>query len=189
MKRFVTSLTAFFTGLNVVPSFANSMPTLPASRPILDPPMPVTLRPLNLPGDNLFAGHRSHSSHSSHRSHRSSSGGGTTYRAPARTQPSAPSSLYGSGSSNPTDPGRAAIVSPTPAKPQTQLSDAEKKKLQVMRVQLALTSLGLYSGSIDGVLGPETRESITFFQRVKDLTPSGKMTSETLTALGVMAVK
>lgn len=58
-----------------------------------------------------------------------------------------------------------------------------------MRVQLALTSLGLYEGTVDGILGPKTREAITFFQTLKDLEPTGRMTTETLNALGVQAVR
>lgn len=184
MKRFITSLAAFLAGLPLTPASSNALPEL--ARPRSNPPEPVKLRPLNMPSDNLFAGHRSHSSHASHGSHRSSSGGGSTYRAPAARTPS---TLYGSGTSSPTDPGRPAIVSPTPTTPQVRLSDAEKRKLQVMRVQLALTSLGLYEGSVDGILGPKTRESIVLFQSLKDLTPNGQMTTETLNALGVMAVK
>src|SRR5262249_53865704 len=151
---------------------------------------PVTLRPLNLEGDNLFAAHRSHSSHSSHsshQSHRSGSGGSVapppTTESPAASPPPGAAPLV-PGTIQPTDPSRSA-----PGSPGTQLTPAEKRKLQIMRVQLALTGLGLYSGRIDGVLGDETKEALKHFQAVKGIAPSGLMTTETLNALGVPAVQ
>ena len=146
---------------------------------------PVSLRPLNIPADNLFAGHRSHSSHGSHRS---SSGGGYVpqYRPPAKQNFLLPDP----GTAQPTDPGRPAPVSPLPWRPATPtLTTQEKLTLQIMRVQIALTSLGLYSGSVNGVLDTATKESISRFQVVKGLTPNGLMTTETLNALGVPAVQ
>ena len=53
---------------------------------------------------------------------------------------------------------------------------------------MTLTTLGIYSGRIDGVLGDDTREGLKCFQIVKGLEPSGLMTTETLNALGVPAV-
>lgn len=40
----------------------------------------------------------------------------------------------------------------------------EKRRLQVMRVQVALTSLGLYNGRIDGFLNPETKSGLMLFR-------------------------
>lgn len=158
-----------------------------------DPIDPIALRPLNEPQDNLFAGHRSHSSHSSHRS---SSGGG--YSAPQREPTPTPRTPSESPSdrsltapqSRPTDPGRAAPVSPKP-KPATPapLTTAEKKTLQVMRVQIALISLGLYTGPVDGVLSGQTQEALKRYQIVKGIEPNGLMSTETLNALGVPAVQ
>jgi His-Xaa-Ser repeat protein HxsA len=152
---------------------------------------PVSLRPLNIPADNLFAGHRSHSSHASHASHRSGSGGGYVplYQPPPPKQyflPTPPAS----DSAQPTDPGRPAPVAPLPWRPATPtLTAPEKLTLQIMRVQIALTSLGLYSGSVNGVLDTATKESISHFQTVKGLPPNGLMTTDTLNALGVPAVQ
>ena len=212
MKRFVTSLVAFVSGMQVFSSSANTGDAEQKTEPLPFPPEPIGLRPLNYPGENMFAGHRSHSSHSSHRSHRShrsSSGGSSSYRAPSTSSSSSPTYEFYSGSSSPetpssngrilwdsrnyspTDSGRPALVSPEPSitAPKPKLDDKEKRKLQVMRVQIALKQLGLYNGEIDGILGPKTREAITFFQRVKDLTPNGRMTTETLNALGVKAIQ
>jgi His-Xaa-Ser repeat protein HxsA len=146
---------------------------------------PVSLRPLNVPVDNVFAGHRSHSSHRSHGSHRSSSGGGyyvPQYKPKQQLVPLPPA--------QPTDPGRAAPVEPLPwLAPNPNLTKSEKLTLQMMRVQIALTALGLYSGPINGVLDTTTKESISRFQIVKGLEPTGLMTTETLNALGVPAVQ
>ncbi len=68
------------------------------------------------------------------------------------------------------------------------LSLDEKRRLQIMRVQVALTSLGLYNGRVDGVLNAETKLGLEFFQDLKGLPKSGTMTTPTLNALGVPAV-
>ena len=61
-------------------------------------------------------------------------------------------------------------------------------KLQVIRVQIALTSLGLYDGRLNGVFSMETQEALKHFQAVKGIPESGLMTTQTLNALGVPAV-
>lgn len=178
---------------------------------------PVGLRPLNSPADNLFARHSSHSSHSSHRS--GSGGSSTysapapapapapsaapRYFTPTPSSPPAssftPQPIYTPAPSaepsqryQPVDPGRPAAVSPqtiriTPISP--TLSSAEKLRLQVMRVQLALLQLGVYDGEINGVLDSSTKESLKRFQIVKGYQPNGLMSTETLNALGVPAAQ
>lgn len=190
-------------------SHAATPPTMPTPAP--EPQDPVKLRALNLPGENLFAGHRSHSSHSSHRS---SSGGGYTVPspspAPVRRAVPAPAPYYSptpapatpqrfapSGSNQltppnqPVDPGRPAAVTPqpVPAPSPPSMTLSEKRRLQIMRVQIALTSLGLYSGSISGELTNETKDAIKRIQIVKGLPDTGQMSTETLNALGVPAVQ
>jgi His-Xaa-Ser repeat protein HxsA len=76
-----------------------------------------------------------------------------------------------------------------PAQAAPRLSMGEKRKLQIMRVQIALTSLGLYQGTVDGVLNDGTKESLTLFQNLKGIEPNGLMSTETLNALGVPAVQ
>lgn len=195
MKHLKTPLAFLGAWLSFVPGNSQGTPAdNPATAPSTDSFDPVSLRPLNRPGDNLFAAHRSHSSHASHRS---SSGGGS-YKAPAPPQPepsyrtpdsSSSSSLHGRGSNQPTDQGRAAAVSPMPAQAAPKLSMGEKRKLQIMRVQIALTSLGLYRGIVDGVLSDSTKESLTLFQNLKGIESNGLMSTETLNALGVPAVQ
>ena len=174
-------------------------PTMEVPSP--EPQDPVKLRAFNLPGENLFAGHRSHSSHGSHRS---SSGGGysvpSPQSAPAQRAVPAPAPpqwpetsqrFAPSGSNQPVDPGRPAAVTPQPAPAAAppEMTLIEKRRVQIMRVQIALTSMGLYSGSINGQLTNETKESIKLIQVIKGLPNTGLMTTETLNALGVPAVQ
>lgn len=70
-----------------------------------------------------------------------------------------------------------------------ELSREEKLKLQIMRVQIKLNSLGLYNGVIDGVMGAQTVQALKSFQALKSLPQTGRMTTDTLNALGVPAVK
>jgi peptidoglycan hydrolase-like protein with peptidoglycan-binding domain len=58
-----------------------------------------------------------------------------------------------------------------------------------MRVQIALTSLGLYTGAVDGILGDGTKEALKRFQTIKGIEPKGLMSTDTLNALGVQAVQ
>ena len=51
-------------------------------------------------------------------------------------------------------------------------------------IQRALSKAGYNPGPIDGVIGRETMEALTRFQKARDL-PAGKVTMETLQALGV----
>ncbi|AJD46590.1 peptidoglycan-binding domain 1 protein [Isoalcanivorax pacificus W11-5] len=57
-----------------------------------------------------------------------------------------------------------------------------------MRVQIQLNAIGLYNGSIDGILGQQTQNALKLFQRIKELPESGMMTDATLQALGVSPV-
>jgi His-Xaa-Ser repeat protein HxsA len=197
MKKATTTLTMLISSL--LASIGKSEATVAPNIPDENAPSkePVSLRPLNLPGDNLFAAHRSHSSHASHRS---SSGSG--YAPPATPDPQKQQQQEGSMSpvpgqqlapsrgAQPTDPGRAAPVTPTPRAPAApQLSMEEKLKLQIMRVQIALTSLGIYTGPVNGELDSDTKEGVRRFQTLKGLEASGLMTTETLNALGVPAVQ
>lgn len=68
------------------------------------------------------------------------------------------------------------------------MTTAEKRKLQIMRVQIQLMSLGLFDGAIDGNLGDDSKNALRLFQSVKGLPENGLMTTDTLNALGVPAV-
>ncbi len=194
MRRFKTTLVLFLAGLPFLSGKSESAVAAESLQPVSNDPEPVSLRPLNLPGDNLFAAHRSHSSHGSHRS--SAGGGSAAPRQPAPprdasdTPPDGSSSrLDGGTTSRPTDPGRPAPVTRTPARPKPQLTLDEKRKLQIMQVQIALSGLGLYTGAIDGALNANTQEALKRFQAVKGMEQSGLMSTDTLNGLGVSAVK
>lgn len=55
--------------------------------------------------------------------------------------------------------------------------------LTARQIQLALKNAGFYGGSIDGKLGPKTREAVRAFQRSNGLTADGRVGSKTSGAL------
>lgn len=200
MSKFIRNLSIFIGGLPMLMSKdAGAAMERQAAVEVLDEPMAVQLRPLNLANDNLFAGHRSHSSHASHASHAShysGAGGSGAYVAPA-----APSPQYPQQNLSPPSPQQnlnvqplrapapdAAAVPNAPSAPVAVLSHAEKLKLQIMRVQIALTTLGLYQSGVNGTLTPETQEALRLFQGVKNIPQTGLMTTPTMNALGVPVV-
>ena len=118
----------------------------------------------------------------SHASHYSGSSGSTT------TRVSPPPQVNNLSSDDTAAPHvKAPPAAPVaPARP--VLSTQEKLKLQIMRVQISLTSLGLYRGPANGVMTAETQTAIRNFQTVKGIPENGMMTTPTLNALGVPAV-
>ena len=131
-------------------------------------------RPIHL------AGHSSHRSHSSHSSHRSSSGGGGGYY-PVYT-PTTP----------PPSPPRSRLPSTFYTVPKAVTPEAntyEDGYTQIAkRVQTGLKAYGYYSGDIDGIVGPETREGLTKLQTDYGLKVTGTITPEVLTALKIDTV-
>jgi His-Xaa-Ser repeat protein HxsA len=71
---------------------------------------------------------------------------------------------------------------------EVQLTRDEKLKLQLLRVQIRLTTLGLYFGPIDGIRNAQTVEALKHFQVVKGIRSNGMMSTSTLNALGIQAV-
>lgn len=57
----------------------------------------------------------------------------------------------------------------------------------VKKVQQALKDKGVYSGAVDGKMGPQTRDAIQAFQKQNNLTPTAdkSLDDQTLRALGV----
>ena len=68
------------------------------------------------------------------------------------------------------------------------LTETEKLRLQIMQVQLRLTGLKLYEGTIDGMMNPDLVEAVRYFQTLKGMRDSGVLTTGTLTALGVHSI-
>jgi His-Xaa-Ser repeat protein HxsA len=69
------------------------------------------------------------------------------------------------------------------------MSRSEKLHLQVFRVQIKLNTLGLFNSQITGKLDDETKNALRMFQSVKGLSETGLMSTETLNALAIPAVK
>lgn len=154
-----------------------------------------------------LAGHRSHSSHSSHSSHRSGSGGGhyshsshTSHRSstggggtytpsPVYSPPSSSgSSDNNSGSTYPGSKPSTLYNSPdaSASAPLKALSGrSELFKTIVKRVQIALLAHGVFSGSIDGDVGPATRKALRAYQGKYGLKQTGTITPETLDSLKI----
>ena len=55
----------------------------------------------------------------------------------------------------------------------------------ISAVQTGLVNSGHYSGTVDGVMGPQTRESLRAYQSSQNLTHGGELTFETLQRLGL----
>jgi len=49
--------------------------------------------------------------------------------------------------------------------------------------QLELRNMGLYNGSLDGVVGPETKHALTEFQKSNGLEPTAQLDQQTADAL------
>jgi len=60
-----------------------------------------------------------------------------------------------------------------------KVSDSPDEKM----IQQALKNLGLYTGDIDGTIGPKTKEAIKEFQSKNNLTPDGKVGPKTWAVL------
>ena len=85
----------------------------------------------------------------------------------------------------PTAPPRVARAS---HRSSVVLTETEKLRLQIMQVQLKLTGLGLYDGTIDGMMNADLVDSVRHFQTLKGMRDSGMLTVGTLTALGIRPV-
>jgi His-Xaa-Ser repeat protein HxsA len=132
-----------------------------------------------------LAAHRSHASHSSHRS---SSGGG--YKAPAPAPRTAPARTYTPPVySDPLgQPKRPKETIPSSAENNFKkvMSDKDKRKNIILRVQLTLSALNLYDGNLDGVMGKGTRDAVNLYrmnigQQVKE-----KLDMQVLNSLGIL---
>lgn len=189
MSKFIRSLAIFIAGLPLVATKAADVPSPQAPR-FDDLDKAVSLRPLNLDMDNLFASHRSHSSHSSHRSHSSHSshysGSGASSYVPSTP---AISSSTSTATAPPARTSSVATVEETADDAALPLSAGEKLRLQVIRVQIKLNSLHLYDGQVDGIFNAETKRALKLFQTVKGLPETGLMNTPTLNALGISAVR
>ena len=68
---------------------------------------------------------------------------------------------------------------------QTSPSEVAPSEQTIVAVQKELAKLGYYHGQIDGIVGPETRKAISWFQSVDKLSVSGRIDDPTLKALQI----
>ena len=139
-----------------------------------------------------LAGHRSHSSHGSHGSHRSSAGSSKPRRsftpAPAPAPAPAPrvvpkiSDPLGQQPKPPAQTYRPAIPDASALQ-----NNRELRATVIRQIQGKLKLLGYYRGSVDGMMGPMTRDAIDVFKIAKgDSNPrGGYLDIATLNALGI----
>jgi hypothetical protein len=81
-------------------------------------------------------------------------------------------------------PAPAPPPPPAPAPPRIAMPDEERMSDQERRqAQLALATIGYYSGRIDGVFGPETRAAIRRYQFELKADQTGFLTAEQATKL------
>jgi His-Xaa-Ser repeat protein HxsA len=105
--------------------------------------------------------------------------------APAFGQTTAPSPAAPPPSSAP--PATTAQPSgsaPPSASSQTGAPQASTGNT-IQSAQQALQQNGFYKGTVDGKMGPHTRQAIKSFQQSKGLHATGHLNQKTLTALGV----
>ena len=75
------------------------------------------------------------------------------------------------------------IASAPPEPSQHWLSAANLSKDDIRWAQVELRMRGLYNGSLDGLVGPETRQALLQFQQSNRLEPTAKLDQETADAL------
>lgn len=62
---------------------------------------------------------------------------------------------------------------------------AQQPSSTVRTVQRDLQQQGFYSGAVNGILGPQTRDAIRKYQRTNNLNDTGRLDQQTLSRLGV----
>lgn len=156
-------------------------------------PDAVTDRAFNVDLPWTLAQHRSHSSHrshGSHGSHRSSSQPAPRYPSTAPSAPRQPAPApRPSPSRNERSTPNSSVLpgSPNTAPTENLYGQSNEFKLLTMRVQLALLANGYYNGAIDGIIGSETRASITKYQSDKGLSVTGTLSDELVKSLNIPA--
>lgn len=181
MKNKRRNLVSLFTGFTALASQTSASEDNPVETVNeFDFLNEVETAPLNA-GEmpEYLAGHRSHSSHASHGSHRSSSGGTRptpvpSYPTPAPSEPLA----------QPSRP-KASIPSAEQRKFNQIMSDKEKRKNIILRVQLTLQAMNIYNGNLDGVMGPGTRLAVNTYRLSKGLPIKDTLDLKVLNSLGI----
>jgi len=68
---------------------------------------------------------------------------------------------------------------------QDNMNGTQQSSSVIRTVQRDLQQKGFYSGAVNGVMGPQTREAIRKFQRTQNLNDTGRLDQQTLSRLGV----
>ena len=126
-----------------------------------------------------LAQHRSHQSHESHQSHRSYG-----YRLTPEDGTAA------ANSRNEMSTPHSSILPSTPAiakKLKVLPGNSEKFRELVTQMQLALLVRGYDVGEVNGEIHARTVAALYRYQAEEGFVPSGKITSETLSSLGIVA--
>ncbi len=71
---------------------------------------------------------------------------------------------------------------------QASPSEVAPSEQTIVAVQKELAKLGYYHGQIDGLVGPETRKAISWFQSVDKLSITGRIDDRTLKALQIKLI-
>ena len=92
------------------------------------------------------------------------------------------------------DTGNTATAASTPAVVETSreaLTGDALRKNDIRWAQVELRYRGLYQGSLDGVVGPETKRALSQFQKMNGLAPTASLDAQTweaLTGSGIPAI-
>lgn len=130
-----------------------------------------------------LAGHSSHQSHGSHQSHRSSSQRMTPADEATVMQASLNTRNETSTPPNSILPSSPAIATKLKVLP----GHSKKFRTLVTQLQVALQIKGYEIGEVNGEVHARTVAALYRYQQDAGFVPSGKVTSETLSSLGIMA--
>jgi His-Xaa-Ser repeat protein HxsA len=105
--------------------------------------------------------------------------------APAFAQSTAPAPSAAPPSSAAPTPQPSTSAPPSASSQASAPQHSSASGGTVQSAQQALQQGGFYKGSVDGKMGPHTRQAIRSFQQSKGLHATGHLNQKTLTALGV----
>lgn len=134
----------------------------------------------------ILAGHSSHSSHASHSSHWSH----RSYFRPPEMEPGDATAFLQLDDRNLRSTPPTSVLPSSPAltnKLKVLPGNSAKFQDIVTRVQLALMSKGFHSGDITGQVDAVTVAALFKYQSANGEIPSGKVTNQTLSTLGIVA--
>lgn len=190
-KKFIVP-TMISAGLMPASALHADTQTLDAEKSFIDDLVQhaISISELNEYDLSAHQSHQSHGSHGSHSSHRSyhrpeAPDDGITF-GPAGSEPDV---LQISGRNESSTPRSAVLPkSPSTAKKPKILKGTSKRFGEIVsKVQIALLAEGYEVGTPNGELHSRTIAALYKYQRNAGLVPSGKLETETLNRLGIVA--